>query len=407
MAEPVFVELQTDAFAENFERYGFKPATGGVRRPVRGFEIKEDTYGMIKVIRADGTMIPLTDAAGPLSSSSGSQTGAGSGVPQQGSPKPRTGATYNYSNFIIQSIVESRQEKAQVLETFGDTFVFFFGERPRILQVSGILMNTLDFNWRTEFWYNYENTLRGTKLVEQNARIYLFYDDLVVEGYMLGANAQDLAENPYHIPFSFQLFVTNHQYLGNIGQEDYPITHAVNLKPLLTATEVMEAKNILKALGIKTQKTDTLVGSLLDSFRSMSSGGFTVKAPLIEGVSLSLQSAATMFLDVAKSFFGMLIPSRLMPYRTKLRDNRDEFMNNYEWGYISDDRVTKAILDQQFASMYAVGGAIVADLVSVGINALVLGVGCPLLEATHSLFATSSPTPVYNTFAIRTTGYGQ
>jgi len=407
MADPVFVELQTDAFAENFDRFKFRPANGGVRRPVRGFEIKEDTYGMIKVIRADGTMIPLTDAAGPLSPSSGSETGAGSGVPQQGATKPRTGATYNYSNFIIQSVVESRQEKAQVLETFGDTFVFFFGERPRILQVSGILMNTLDFNWRTEFWYNYENTLRGTKLVEQNARIYLFYDDLVVEGYMLGANAQDLAENPYHIPFSFQLFVTNHQYLGNIGQEDYPITHAVNLKPLLTATEVMEAKNILKSLGIQTQKTDTLVGSLLDSFRSMSSGGLTVKAPLIEGVSLSLQSAATMFLDVAKTFFGMLIPSRLMPYRTKLRDNRDEFMNNYEWGYISDDRVTKAILDQQFASMFAVGGAIVADLVGVGINALVPGVGCPLLEATHGLFATSSPMPVYNTFAIRTTGYGQ
>lgn len=406
MPEPVFVELQTDAFAENFERYAFRPAMGDVRRPVRGFEIKEDTYGMIKVIKADGTMIPLTDAAGPISASSGSQSGAGSGVPQQSAPKPRTGGTYNYSNFIIQSISESRQEKAQVLETFGDTFVFFFGERPRILQVSGILMNTLDFNWRTEFWYNYENILRGTKLVEQNARIYLFYDDLVVEGYMLGANAQDDAQNPYHIPFNFQLFITNHQYLGAIGQEDYPITHAVNLKPLLTATEVMEAKNILKSLGIQVQKSNTLTGSLLDSFAAMTSGGLTVKAPLIEGVSLGIQSAATMFLDVAKTFFGMSIPSRLMPYRTKLRDNVDERMNNYEWGHITEDRVTKAVLEQQYSSMFAVGGAVVADLVGAGINAIFPGEGCPLLDASHMLMASSSPTPVYNTFAIRTTGYG-
>ena len=404
MADPVFIELQTDAFAENLSRVGMKSTHSGVRRPLRGLEIKEDTYAVIKVIKSDGTMIPLTDAAGPLSQTSGSQTGAGSGTPQQGAASPRTAATYNYSNFIIQNITENRQEKAQVLETFGDTFVFFFGERPRILQVQGVLMNTLDFNWRSEFWYNYEHTLRGTKLVEQNARIYLFYDDLVVEGYMLGANATDNAEMPYHIPFSFQLFVTNHQYLGAIGQEDYPITHAVNLKPLLTATEVKDAKNILKSLGIQTQKSNTLVGALIDA----ATAGFGGTNTLVEGINLGIQSAAALFVNTAKGFLkDMITPGRMLPYRTKLRDNWDERVQNYEWGYITDDMVTKAILDYQFQSMLTAGAAIVGGLIAAGVAIYnVIDGGCPLLDASHTLMASSSATPIYSTFAIKTHGYG-
>lgn len=419
MADPVFVELRTDAFAENFSRFGFKPANGGARRPLRGFEIKEDTYAVIKVIKSDGTMIPLTDAAGPISQTSGGSTQAASGIADNGATSPRTGATYNYSNFIIQSVVENRQEKAQLLETFGDSFVFFFGERPRVLQVSGVLMNTLDFNWRSEFWYNYENTLRGTKLVEQNARIYLFYDDLVVEGYMMGANATDDANNPYHIAFNFQLFVTNHQYLGNVGQENYPITHGVNLAPLLTSAQVKDAKAILSTLGIQVQNSNTLVGSLTsmfgssggggDSFGSGTTGTFGGKNTLLEGINLGIQSSATLFLDVAKNFFnaGMSMPSRTLPYRTKLRDNWDERVNNYEWGAVSDDRVKKAILDQQFKSMLDAGGAIVGGLIAAGVAIYdVTKNGCELLEGTHTLVASSSEEPVYSTFAIKTRGYG-
>ena len=155
-----FVEIQTDAFADRLTELtdAKKWNYAGVRRPYRGIEIKEDTYAIMKVIRADGTEIPLTDAGGEVRPQSGNKTKAGGSVPAK-SAKSGGASTYNYSNFVIQRIDESRQEKSQILETFGDTFIFFFGERPRLLNVSGLLMNTLDFNWRTEFWYNYENHL--------------------------------------------------------------------------------------------------------------------------------------------------------------------------------------------------------------------------------------------------------
>jgi len=236
-----FVEIQTDAFANNVNLK--KLSYAGVRRPFRGIEIKEDTYGVIKVMKADGTEIPLVDAGGPNIPKETNSTGSGSTGQQE-----RSGyaTTYNYSNFIIQQVQDARQEKSQVLETFGDSYVFFFGERPRVLVVNGLLMNTLDFNWRTEFWHNYENVLRGTKLVEQNARIYLYWDDIVVEGYMLGATARDDASMPYHVPFSFQLFVTNHMYLSTIGSDDYPVTHAVNLQAM-NEGEVEQYRKSIKA----------------------------------------------------------------------------------------------------------------------------------------------------------------
>ena len=73
---------------------------------------------------------------------------------------------------------------------------------------------------------------RGTKLVEQNARLYLHWDDIIVEGYVLGAQAQDVADLPYHIPFSFTLFVTNHTYLSAIGDDMYPVRDGAKVTPL-------------------------------------------------------------------------------------------------------------------------------------------------------------------------------
>ena len=253
----VYVEIQTDAFAEELESFEQKKRDfSGVRRPLRGIEIKEDTYAVLKVIRANGQEIPLIDAGAPSAPVSGQNTQAASSVPSRTS-RSFGNSTFNYSNFIIQRIVDSRQEKSQILETFGPSYIFFFGERPRVLQVEGLLFNTLDFNWRTEFWVNYENTLRGTKLVEQNARVYLQWDDIVVEGYIMGATAQDQVDLPYHIPFTFTLFVTNHIYLSQVGDPSYPKHSQHNIAPLDKSAEdakATERNKILSKLQFEQQR---------------------------------------------------------------------------------------------------------------------------------------------------------
>jgi hypothetical protein len=166
-----------------------------VRRPVRGIQIKDDTYATIQVRQANGIAIPLFDAASP--------TNTGKGV--------------RNSNFLIQSIAEQRVEKQQVVLTFGAPYIFFFGEQPRMITVSGILLDTEDFNWRAEWWENYDLYLRGTPNVRNHTRVYLSWNDIVVEGYVTQANATEDAGNRNLVQFQFQMFLTNYQNISSIG----------------------------------------------------------------------------------------------------------------------------------------------------------------------------------------------
>jgi hypothetical protein len=169
-----------------------------VRRPLRGVEIKDDTHAVIRVIGADGKEIPLI--------SSGYPGGMGT----------------DYTNFILQSVREAREEKTNILETFGDDYIFFFGEKPRFLNVAAVLLNSFDFNWEAEFWANYESKLRGTKCAESGAKVYLFYDDNIVEGYMMNASAQKGADIPMQVMLSFVLFVTSIKNVSFVKSDDYP-----------------------------------------------------------------------------------------------------------------------------------------------------------------------------------------
>lgn len=405
----VYVEIQTDSFQNNLseEKSKKRSTTMGVRRPYRGIEIKEDTYAVIKVIRADGQELPLTDAGGELKAQAAGASGAGSKT-RSTVPASRRAATYNYSNFIIQNIVEAREEKSQIMETFGEPYIFFFGERPRMLQVTGLLMNTLDFNWRTEFWYNYEKTLRGTKLVENNARIYLYWDDLVVEGYMLGAQAQDNAEMPYHIPFSFNLFVTNHTYLSTIGSEDYPIRTAVSLQPLLTSTNVSAAMKKLKAQATAAEKyvstTDAVRRSARAAARRAQLGQWlnNPKAMLTDTIQQGIADAGLGFINnVINFFYGRNLrfprglagaesyagtpqyvnrsggwgfkPERVDPLRTKIRDNIDEYTSSGAPGWVGKmaydlDYVYRMQQKEQNKNCYDMELKAVKTLGAMGLN---------------------------------------
>jgi hypothetical protein len=192
-----FVELVTDPFegARNaaYDSAFVQKSTHPVRRPTRGLEIKDETPAILRVIRGDGTEVGLVDAGAPN----------GQGYTEAG-----------YSNFLLQNVVEPRAEKHQIIETFGASYIYFFGEAPRYLDVQVILINSLDFNWEAEWWQNYENNLRGTRLVEQGARLYMFYDDNIVEGYMLGCQAQKVADQPLSVALSFRLFVTGYKNIS-------------------------------------------------------------------------------------------------------------------------------------------------------------------------------------------------
>ena len=211
----VFVELVTDLFSTVFgkiseDQAGTRRAgASSARRPLRGLEIKDDTYAYLRVVDVAGNPLDMFDSGG---------TG---------------GYSKQYSNFILQSVQEARMEKQQIVETFGDSYIFFFGEQPRFLDVQVILLNSNDFNWEAEFWANYDAYWRGSKLTELGARLYLFYDDNVVEGYMLQAQAVKSSTEPLMVTLTFRLFLTNYQNVSFIT-DDFPVRATASLPPGLS-----------------------------------------------------------------------------------------------------------------------------------------------------------------------------
>lgn len=204
----MIVAVVPDRFSKKFQQTAADEKAGRsgyVRRPTRGIELKENTYATLRMVLEDGSDIKLVNAGAP-----DFEWRDGKAV---SSP---------YSNFLIQSVNEDRMEKQQIVETFGEAFIFFFGERPRILNVQGVLINTADFNWEAEWWFNYDNYLRGTKCVEYGARIFLTYDDTLVAGYIFSASSGKQAQERNHVPFAFQLFVTEYTTLSDLGNPYLP-----------------------------------------------------------------------------------------------------------------------------------------------------------------------------------------
>jgi hypothetical protein len=355
-----YVEMRTDGFKRNLEDLVDKKALDfeGVRRPLRGIEIKDDTYAIIKIIRSDGKEVPLVDSGSKVTSHSMSIRGD---IPELREVPPE-GSTFNYSNFIAQQVIDARAEKAQIVETFGQPYIFFYGAKPRILQVQGLLMNTLDFNWKNEFWKNYENILRGTKLVELDARIYFYFDDQIVEGYMLDASASHNADFPYHVPFQFTLFVTGHTYVGLLSSSsDYPISANVQVPAKdLTSTEFFnDTINRLRDRKDQLRPNQLLsttwqVRQAAERATETMVGRAAITGAILKGLS-NYEAKTKAFLENVKTYFygrRMVVPrgiagaellagqatyadaatlpgeapKRQRPLRSKITDNDDEYI---------------------------------------------------------------------------------
>lgn len=143
-----------------------------------------------------------------------------------------------YSKFLLQSVNEGHQERHQIVETFGDFFVFFYGERPPIYNFSGILINGQDINWLKDFMFFYNNFFRGTKAVELSAKIVLTYQGRQIEGFILNTSNVTQAESQNGVSITFQVVVTKRFNTGQsldfgLIEQDGTFTQAESLLQLL------------------------------------------------------------------------------------------------------------------------------------------------------------------------------
>lgn len=316
---PAFVQLETDpfetardeAFSADTKNRFFRKA----RRPTRGIEIKDEVPAVLRVIRYDGTEIGLVDA-GALSED---------GI-----------STAGYSNFLLQSVQEARMEKTQIVETFGASYIFFFGESPRFLDVSVIVINSLDFNWEAEWWENYENNFRGTKLVEQGARLYMFYDDNIVEGYMLQCQGAKVADQPLAVQLSFRLFVTGYRNVSlDLYTGDYPIRRGAIPMPIETSDPNQAGSAVANRAGLVG--SEARQGGLLGEtarYQDVGSDDVTGRIASQDFADMLSPAGEADPALVAKSAASgtptveSLVAQGKRPTRSKIANNTDEYIGS-------------------------------------------------------------------------------
>ena len=301
--------------AVNVEEY---PKWSHVRRNVRGLQIKEDTYGTIEVKTKDGRNLLLIDSGGKIDKGDVSY-----------GPKN--------SNFLIQNVSTQSMEKSQIVETFGPAFVFFFGTRPRMLSVSGILLNSADFNWKNEFWYNYDNFLRGTQLVSNDTLAYLSYDDVTVTGYLMTASADQSADPNELVSFSFQMIISSVVPTNIVGYNMFPYNTPVNMEPDIVVLPASEAPPI-DTTGTQSNYTSFLEGALKGSVSLDFTFGATAQS--YTNFAINYITGANMRTPIG--YEGSILfdsqpvkykyGSTITDYKTnpvtygKIRDNTDEYI---------------------------------------------------------------------------------
>ena len=309
----VFITLETDAFASNFNaavasaQQTMRAGVSSVRRPQRGLEIREDTYAVLRVVQSDGTPVPLIDSGSP------------------------TGQNTQYSNFILQSVQEARMEKHQIVETFGEPYIYFFGESPRFLDVTAVLVDSNDFNWYAEFWANYNAYFRGTKLVEMGARAYLFYDDNIVEGYMLNATARKTSDTPLMVMLQFRLYLTNYSNItivGDAANPDFPVPASVELPPDVstTAGSPYAVSPPTNPNNLVAQNTAASQAAQIGAQQQQSGfgGGQSLSNALRQGMTSTGSPTVDSYLQAAAAASGNP-GSRTLPLRGLISDNTDEW----------------------------------------------------------------------------------
>ena len=156
-----------------------------VRRPYRGISIKQETFASLSVVRGGSVKeVKLANSS-------------------------YAGEPSFTSNFLINSVSENRNEKHQPVSTFGKDYVYFFGEQPRQMTFNCTLLNTENFRWEEEWWYNYEKYFRGTKLAAKSRQARLRFDETIAYGYIINCSSNKDSNNPHVVTVSFTMHVTN------------------------------------------------------------------------------------------------------------------------------------------------------------------------------------------------------
>lgn len=121
---------------------------------------------------------------------------------------PSPGITRNkFKQFIVLQSSVASQERLQIVETNEHYQALFFGQKPEILQIAGVLKNTIDNPWTMNMIFLWDELMRGTKLVENGLIARFYVDGALYSGYPFAFNRSQVAQMDNVVNFNFNFLI--------------------------------------------------------------------------------------------------------------------------------------------------------------------------------------------------------
>lgn len=112
-----------------------------------------------------------------------------------------------YNDFLLSGIDVGLSEKNQIMTTFGDNeVVYYFGKNPTIINLRGVLIDSLRNDWFGEFLRLYNSLFRGTLLAKHFELIEIILPNVTITGSILSLNYGQDASRDTDISFSMQFY---------------------------------------------------------------------------------------------------------------------------------------------------------------------------------------------------------
>lgn len=126
-----------------------------------------------------------------------------------------------FNNFSLTNVQETNEQIVKVQVNFGSSWnAFFFGEKPKIYQFSGVFLDSKEYPYYQEFLTAYENYLSGRKAIENKMQMIISYDGRLVDGYMLNIATTHTAANQLVKAFQFTVLVKESIFIRNNFDRD-------------------------------------------------------------------------------------------------------------------------------------------------------------------------------------------
>jgi hypothetical protein len=205
-----------------------------------------------------------------------------------------------YANFLITAIQCQMSEKIQVTETFGDGEVYYyFGRQPITLSISGLLIDSIENDWFTQWLFMYGQVLRGTQVASRYQLVKLYLPTMVLVGTIASMSFNQNSDRDTDIPFQFE-FMAKELIPIPVMNTNFVLSNAASL------LNVSQASTFVDQLGLNSLK------SSLSQFSSMVNSELAPLNTIAQGISgfantisANLNSVSSAFYSVTATLAGL------------------------------------------------------------------------------------------------------